>query len=98
MSHTQLSLYHRDRRETSSSHSRVLTAANSNYQNTLMVPTAFPYGPEPGPLGVNTSTRSPRQFHPLIALSTVLLIAIVAFIAVSWAGAQLIGMLLALYQ
>jgi hypothetical protein len=97
MSHTQLSLYHRDRRETSS-HSRVLTAANSNYQNPRMVPMAFPYGPEPGPLGVNTSTHCPRQFHPLIALSTVLLIAIVAFIAVSWAGAQLIGMLLALYQ
>lgn len=98
MSHTQLSLYHRDRRETSSSHSRVLTAANSNSQNALTVPTAFPYGPEPGPLGVNTSTHGPHQLHPLIALSTVLLIAIVAFIAVSWAGAQLIGMLLAIYQ
>ncbi len=98
MSHTQSSLYHRDRREISSSHSRVLTAANSNCQITLTVPMAFPYGPEPGPLGVNTSTHSPRQLQPFIALSAVLLIAIVAFIAVSWAGAQLIGMLLALYQ
>jgi hypothetical protein len=98
MSHTQLSLYHRGRGETSSSHSRVLTAANSNCQNTLAVPMAFPYGPEPGPLGVNTGMDGSRQLHPLIARSTVLPIAIVAFVAVSWVGAQLIGMLLALYQ
>ncbi len=99
MSHTQLSLYHRDQCQTPPSHSRVLIAANMNSEKPLAAALTIPLGPEPGPMSADTSAYNlPCQLSPLIALAIVLVTAIGSFTAVSWFAAQLVGMLLAIYM